>query len=206
MATQNPEASLNQRRRSQILDAAAQVFAQQGFHQTTIRQVAKAAGIADGTIYLYFASKHELLLGILERLNDREQREIDFNQALDSRPSGFIASYFEERVGRLMDQMTDLQAALPAVLSDVSLRERYFREIFGPTFELANPVVQLWIDQGILRPAQAELLTRSLSSSILGLVILRMLGDEVATNQWPELARTTINLVLYGILQEPPHE
>ena len=50
------------RRRAQILAAASRVFARQGFHRTTVRQVASEAGIADGTIYLYFDSKQELLL------------------------------------------------------------------------------------------------------------------------------------------------
>ncbi len=44
-----------------ILDAAVRVFAEQGFHQATISQIARAAGVADGTIYLYFKSKKDIL-------------------------------------------------------------------------------------------------------------------------------------------------
>jgi len=43
-------------RRNQILEAAASVFAAKGFHPTTIKDIAKEAGIADGTIYNYFES------------------------------------------------------------------------------------------------------------------------------------------------------
>jgi TetR/AcrR family fatty acid metabolism transcriptional regulator len=45
-----------------ILKAAAKLFAQQGFRQSTVAQVAKEAGVADGTIYLYFKSKEDLLV------------------------------------------------------------------------------------------------------------------------------------------------
>jgi TetR/AcrR family fatty acid metabolism transcriptional regulator len=45
-----------------ILDAAVKVFARQGFHQSTIAQVAKEAGVADGTIYLYFKNKDDILV------------------------------------------------------------------------------------------------------------------------------------------------
>src|ERR1700752_3480931 len=55
-------------RRKQILDAATQVFAEKGFHRATIKEIARVAGIADGTIYTYFVSKTEVLLGILHRL------------------------------------------------------------------------------------------------------------------------------------------
>ncbi|OQY03632.1 MAG: TetR family transcriptional regulator [Desulfobacteraceae bacterium 4572_123] len=44
-----------------ILDAAIKVFAEQGFFQSTIAQVAREAGVADGTIYLYFKNKDDIL-------------------------------------------------------------------------------------------------------------------------------------------------
>src|SRR5436309_1359279 len=53
-------------RRIQILDAATKVFAEKGFHPTTIKDIAREAGIADGTIYNYFENKTALMLGILD--------------------------------------------------------------------------------------------------------------------------------------------
>jgi AcrR family transcriptional regulator len=68
------QAQLVAARRTQILDAATQVFARKGFNRATIRDVAKVAGVADGTIYNYFANKTDLLFGLLDRLNDTERR------------------------------------------------------------------------------------------------------------------------------------
>ncbi len=45
-----------------ILDAAIKVFAKQGFFQSTISQIAREAGVADGTIYLYFKNKDDILV------------------------------------------------------------------------------------------------------------------------------------------------
>jgi len=47
-----------------ILEAAVKVFAEQGFFQSTISQIAKVAGVADGTIYLYFKNKEDILVQI----------------------------------------------------------------------------------------------------------------------------------------------
>ncbi len=44
-------------------------FAERGFHRATIHEVARATGVADGTIYTYFEHKTALLQGILDRLN-----------------------------------------------------------------------------------------------------------------------------------------
>ena len=48
-------------KRHRILEAAVKVFAEQGFFQSTISQIAKEAGVADGTIYLYFKNKDDIL-------------------------------------------------------------------------------------------------------------------------------------------------
>lgn len=47
-----------------IIEAAITVFAKQGYHQTTVAQIAREAGVADGTIYLYFKNKEDILLQI----------------------------------------------------------------------------------------------------------------------------------------------
>jgi len=54
-------------RRQQILDAAVEVFAGKGFHKSRVADVARAADVADGTIYLYFKSKDDILISIFEQ-------------------------------------------------------------------------------------------------------------------------------------------
>jgi len=58
-------------KRERILSAAVRVFAKKGFHATRVSEVAKAAGVADGTIYLYFKSKDELLVSLFESRVER---------------------------------------------------------------------------------------------------------------------------------------
>ena len=57
-------------KRSLITEAAIDVFAEKGFHQARISDVASRAGVADGTIYLYFKNKDDLLLSIFEEKMD----------------------------------------------------------------------------------------------------------------------------------------
>src|SRR6476660_5448470 len=66
-------------KRERILEAAVRVFAQQGFYATRVSEVAKAAGVADGTIYLYFKSKDELLVSLFE---DRVAKLLTFMKEL----------------------------------------------------------------------------------------------------------------------------
>ena len=80
-------------KRTLIIDAAVGVFAEKGFHQARVSDIARQAGVADGTIYLYFRNKEDLLLSLfedkmdlllagltasLEGMDDPEQRAREF--------------------------------------------------------------------------------------------------------------------------------
>ena len=62
------KARLEGTRRTQILAAAAVVFARKGFDRATVTEIARAAGLAEGSIYNYFRSKEELLVHIPRQL------------------------------------------------------------------------------------------------------------------------------------------
>lgn len=57
-------------KRALITEAATEVFAEKGFHQARVSDIARRAGVADGTIYLYFKNKEDLLLSIFEEKMD----------------------------------------------------------------------------------------------------------------------------------------
>ncbi|GEN82288.1 fatty acid metabolism regulator protein [Sporosarcina luteola] len=55
----------------QIVDAAVIVIAENGYHQAQVSKIAKEAGVADGTIYLYFKNKEEILISVFrEKMGD----------------------------------------------------------------------------------------------------------------------------------------
>ena len=60
----NEQTNINTRRA--LLEAAAQAFADHGYHQTSIDSVSESAGVAKGTIYNYFSSKEEVLRALVE--------------------------------------------------------------------------------------------------------------------------------------------
>lgn len=64
------EVRIKPNKRALITDAAVIVFAERGFHQARISDIARRAGVADGTIYLYFKNKEDLLLSIFEEKMD----------------------------------------------------------------------------------------------------------------------------------------
>ena len=65
------------RRRKQLLDVALRVFAERGFHPTSMNDLAEAAGVTKPVLYQHFGSKRELYLELLEDVGGRLKDEIE---------------------------------------------------------------------------------------------------------------------------------
>jgi len=74
--TQVKNPDLVERRRRQIVDAAATLFIAQGFHKTTTRQIARAAGVSIGSLYEYVASKEDVLYLVCEFIHLEVERGV----------------------------------------------------------------------------------------------------------------------------------
>jgi TetR/AcrR family fatty acid metabolism transcriptional regulator len=198
-------------RRTQILDAATRVFAEKGLHRATIKDVARAAGIADGTIYNYFANKDALLLGILERVNESQRRAADFAQAAEGDPATFIRAYTTQRLARLSGSNLDvLRVILSELLVNPELAQTYFAQVVAPTFAIAEAPFAAWGAAGALHTRDTGLATRAMAGTVLGLLLLRMLGDPYLEERWEQVPEIVADLILGGLhveeggTNEPP--
>src|SRR5215813_11604790 len=124
------QAQLIAARRSQILDAATKVFGEKGFHRTTIKDIAKEAGIADGTIYNYFENKTALLLGILDRINETPQRDEHLAQAKQGDVREWARHYIRQRYELMHSEYPQImRVILPELLVNKELRDLYMQKI-----------------------------------------------------------------------------
>lgn len=94
------------KRRNEMIKGAVTLFKEKGFHRTTTREIAKAAGFSIGTLYEYIRTKEDVLYlvcdSIYDEVQERLQKDIETNQGtLESLKHG-IVSYF-----RVVDEMQD---------------------------------------------------------------------------------------------------
>jgi TetR/AcrR family fatty acid metabolism transcriptional regulator len=117
-------------KRERILDAAVRVFAKKGFYATRVSEVAKAAGVADGTIYLYFRSKDEILVSLFE---DRVERLLAFLHT--ELPASSTASEKLQRIIELQLGLLEGERDLAEVIT-VILRQstKLMKEYAAPKF------------------------------------------------------------------------
>lgn len=188
-------------RRSHILDAATRVFAQSGFHRTTIRDVSHAAGVADGTIYNYFANKTALLIGILNRINETERRDEDLALSADMDVRAFLRQYFQQRLTVLtQDGLAVFQVVLSEVLVNPELRAVYVQQIVAPTFALAEIHFTRLADAGVIPADNIPLKLRLITATFLGLLMLRVMNDPQLQAKWDDLPNVMTSMILDGLM------
>jgi AcrR family transcriptional regulator len=199
-APQDPiRAQLVEARRAQILDAAATVFAEKGFHRATTKEIASAAGVSEGTIYNYFDSKEDLLIGIMTRLAELESLDEELMGSLRSDVRAFFVSMFRHRMGRIQQGQEMLQAVLPEVMVNPELRKGFYQQFVLRIATLLEQYVQARVELGDMRAVDAPLAARAVQGMFIGLLILRILGDEPLQSGWGDVPEVLATLVFDGL-------
>ncbi|WP_146822433.1 TetR/AcrR family transcriptional regulator [Alicyclobacillus suci] len=136
-------------KRDAILRAAIQVIAETGYHHAQISRIARAAGVADGTVYLYFKNKEDLLLSILRESIGEVVHQL--RQAL-LKERGAIAKL--RRIVEVYLGGLGRDAEL-AMVTQVHLRQvdaemrRQIGEIMKPFYHLLDDVIDEGIQAGV---------------------------------------------------------
>lgn len=186
-------------RREQILGAATRVFAARGFGRATTREVAREAGVSEGTIYNYFEDKEALLMAIMDKLNETERRAADFREGMAADFEGFFGAYLGHRMGLIWENREIFRVVTSEMLVNAGLRDRYVREVVEPTMRAGEENFRERVRQGRMRALDASLATRVVAGSVLGLLVLGLLGDEELASRWEEASGVLGELLLHGL-------
>ena len=125
-----------QQTRTRLLDAAGQVFAQRGFHATTLDEVAEVAGYTKGAVYSNFANKDALFLALLDQRVAAQLQQVQALYAIDSTQE--LAAALRARTeqdfaaardfGLLMVEFSLYAMRNPTAQAELATRYRQLRE------------------------------------------------------------------------------
>ena len=186
-------------RREQIVEAATRVFAKKGFRRATTREVARAAGVSEGTIYNYFEDKDALLLAILDRLNETERRAADFEEGMAMDFRAFLEQYLRRRMSLIWENREVFRVVLSEILVNAELRERYLKHVVDPTMSIAEENFRWRMEQEEMRKTEAPLAMRSVAGAVLGVLVLGLLGDEEINSRSDEVPDVLAGLLIHGL-------
>ena len=174
-------------RREQIIEAAFEVFSAKGFAGGTTAEIARTAGVAEGTIYNYFTSKRELFIAIIRHFIITAP----LLELIDQLPEGNVAETFNNILQNRLsliesERILRLPALMAEIIRDPELRALWAKEFLQPFLSKMEGVYETLSASGRIRHLEPAILVRSIGGMILGFLILKMMeGDTSPVNRIP---------------------
>ncbi len=167
-----PRQRRKEARPGELIDAALDLFVEKGFSATRIEEVASRAGVSKGTLYLYYASKEDLLKAVI---SERVSSEILAGAQQVQQYKGSAADLLRDVVSQWWLRILDgpvsgvFKILITEVRSFPEIGDLWLREVINPGERLIGDILQRGIDAGEFRPVD---LPTAVHSLILPMVML----------------------------------
>lgn len=156
-----------------IIDAAVKVIAKNGYHSSQVSKIAKEAGVADGTIYLYFKNKEDILISLFEekmgRFVEKIQERLQEESSVEKKLYILIEMHFKQ-----LERDHDLAIVTQLELrqSNIAIRLK-INEVLKGYLQLIDTVLKEGMENGTF---EKDLNPRIARQLIFGAM------DEIVTN------------------------
>ena len=128
-------------KRERILDAAEKVFAERGFFAAKVADVAREAGVADGTIYLYFKNKDDLLVSLFEARMEIVNRTLAAAVAGAQQPRAQLTAFVRAYLALVVEQPTAAEVLTIELRQSTKFMREYHATGFGELLRLLAGVI-----------------------------------------------------------------
>ncbi|MBB6452040.1 TetR/AcrR family fatty acid metabolism transcriptional regulator [Salirhabdus euzebyi] len=163
----------NKPKYKQIIDAAVEVIAENGYHASQVSKIAKKAGVADGTIYLYFKNKEDILVSLFQekmgQFVERIKEDIEKKDNASDKLYSLIQMHFRQ-LAENHNLAIVTQLELRQSNKDLRLK---INDVLKGYLGIVDEILKEGIEEGLYHP---EINIKLVRQMIFGTL------DEVVTN------------------------
>jgi AcrR family transcriptional regulator len=187
--------------RQKVLRAAYQLFLEQGYHATSIRDISQRCGLTIGGVYNHFSGKGEIFEAVLAENHPFQQ----VNEAIELARGDTVEALVHDMAWRMVDALGAHRAALNLLFIEiVEFQGRHFTNSFPVVFPRLLAMFERISSQGgALRPISKTVLVRS----FFGLFISYFMTNIILADRLPsddKSLKEFVDIYLYGILSVSP--
>lgn len=195
-------------KQKKILLAAIETFSEKGYAATATSEIAKKAGVAEGTIFRHYKTKKELLVSIVAPLMTKLIGPLivnDFNKVLDrqfDRFEDFLRATIENRREVLIKLLPVIKIMLQEIPFQAELREQFVELIAKRIYERVSTLIKGYQESGQIIEMPPESVARLTITSVLGFLLTRYVlfphlewDDELETER-------TIQFIMHGLAKK----
>ncbi|TQR20087.1 TetR/AcrR family transcriptional regulator [Psychrobacillus vulpis] len=192
-------------KQKKIIVAAIESFSEKGYAATSTNEIAKKAGVAEGTIFRHYKTKKELLVSIVAPLMTKLIGPVivnDFHKVLD-RPyehaEDFLRAAIEKRREIIKKMLPVIKIMIQEIPFQPELREQFLEQIARKTFDRILIVIKSYQDKGQLIEMPTLSAARLVISTIFGYLISRYIF--FPESEWDDELETerTIQFIMHGL-------
>lgn len=190
----------NKPKYKQIIDAAVIVIAEYGYHQAQVSKIAKQAGVADGTIYLYFKNKEDILISLFE------EKMGEFVEKIEEEIAGVQSA--SEKLSLLINKHFDILSGDPhlAIVTQLELRQSNkelrlkINAVLKGYLALVDSVLKEGMNNGEFKSNLNYKLARQMIFGTLDEIVTTWVMNE---QKYPlqSLSKDVHNLIIAGLAQ-----
>jgi AcrR family transcriptional regulator len=192
-------------KQKKIILAAIESFSEKGYAATSTSEIAKKAGVAEGTIFRHYKTKKDLLVSIVSPMMTKLIGPFivnDFNKVLDKkydRVEDFLRAIIENRREVLIKLLPVLKILLQEIPFQPELREQFIDLIAKKIFDRVSSIIEDYQEKGQLIEMPPISLARLAITSVLGFLFTRYVlfpnfewEDEIETER-------TVQFIMHGL-------
>jgi len=137
---------------NRIIQAAVKIFARKGFYNAKIAEIAREAQVADGTIYLYFQNKDDILINLFEVKMDLILQNMREKLALEKNPLKKVQIFALQHL-KMMENSKELSEVIQVEMRQSSkFMKEYKNEKFFEYLRIFSDIVEQGQIEGVFRP------------------------------------------------------
>jgi len=134
-----------------IIDAATKVFAKKGFYNAKVSEIAQEAGIADGTIYIYFKHKDDILISLFEEKMQEVLDNMKQQISLESDPLKKIEKFALVHLKLIQDNKDIAEIIQVELRQSSKFMKNYHNTKFFEYLDLIGRIIQEGQEKGLVR-------------------------------------------------------
>lgn len=196
-----------------ILQSAIGVFSEKGYSASTTSEIAKNAGVAEGTIFRYYKTKKDILRSILIQLINLVSSKVVFTgieKIFDTSEGKDFRSILKELIYdrmKLAESFTPMfRIIITEALYHEEVRDALYENIVKKAIEVSGAFFSKMAERGLIRSDVTQLaVLRSALGSIAVLIAQKMLfGSKLAITDLESEMDMAIDILLYGLIPRDP--
>ncbi|MBN1452835.1 MAG: TetR/AcrR family transcriptional regulator [Anaerolineales bacterium] len=195
----SPRPNVSEERKAQIINAAEDVFTKKGFDEARMDDIAEETGLSKGTLYLYFKSKDDLIIAILDRIFQREFKALEKLDLSETNATDAIWNFVDtvSKDVKIMLRLMPITFEFMGLAFRNKFVQQAFKNYFNRYMDVLIPIIQKGIDSGEFRKTNAYEVAIAMGAVMEGTILLWVYDKSMVEPE--KHIRSGMKLLLEGV-------